>query len=1334
MVVRNSYLKIIWREFKSSFGRFAAIFGIVALGVGFLSGLLVTTPDMHNSVDEYYDKHNMADIFIKATMGLTEEDLEKVKEIENIKDVMPAYVMDKLLQIDSKGGVVAKIYGLPLLDYDEENTINRLELFEGRMPRTIRECLVEREGSHLEDIKIGTKLKISKENKDYEDIDDLYDVKEYKVVGIVGNSFHFSMEREASNVGSGKLGTIVYVDKEAYALEEYTDFYIVADNALKMNSFASRYQDYIEKIREELESFGEKRSLIRKEEILDTANEELKDGYKEYYEGKEEADKELSDAKDKINKGKKELEKSLVDIETAEMELIDARKTLDKENKKAIKEIERNEKNLEKAKVDLIKGEEELKASKLELENGEEEYQKGLKEYLKGKEQLEKADKEFIKGEKEFLAGEKNFLEAKEELNKGKRESAKAKISLQEAEVKYKKGIAELKAGKTLFLSSIKPIADNIGYPSAEALISTESGRGVLRGYLRNAKQELIQALNEARAGKVQVENNINLLNQNKSEIIAQLAQLKAQSQNPDLDEQELQVIVEQIRILEEQLASIEQNLDNLSAQLVELNSTIPYLEEQLNILPEYDFLIQQWNTIKENESRLESAKQEIDFGWAEYKKGLQQLQVAEKELAIAEREIQKGRKELEKNRKELAKAKKELEDGFKELELAKKELEKGNKEYNKGLLAINDGWKDYYKGKAELENARITLENEMDKAIEEIEVGEEKLAKGQKEYENGIKDIEEAEREYKKAKEEVEEELDDAYAELMDAEEEIRDLEDPEWYVLDRSANMSYVSFDLNADKVAAISRVFPIFFYLVAGLVALTTMTRMVEEERTQIGVLKALGYNKLIIIFKYLLYSGLASILGSIAGQIVGFKVIPRVLWNAYGVMYHLPEFLSDYNTRIALLSSGMAIISTVVATYFSANGALKEKPANLMLPRAPKSGKRILLERIKPLWSILSFNQKSTARNIFRYKKHFYMTVIGVSGCTALLVAGFGLRDSIKDIGTLQFEELFQHELEIELEEDFPLSDIDKIIGGHPEILENLEVFSDRGYIEYQGRSIETTLVAVEEMQDFSGYVVFRDRKKGEIIETESDEIVISEKVAEVLGIKEGNTIIYENFDEKKREFQVDVITENYLDNYIYLKKSIYEDVYNEKQENKTIYIKTGELENDEKDELIKELYGKDGVLNAEFISERRGLFDNLIMSINYIVGVIIISSGLLAFIVLYNLTNININERRRELATLKVLGFHNEEVSAYIFREITILSIIGTLVGLLLGKYLHQFIVLTVENPNFMFGRDISWLSYLLSSIITLVFSVIVDLFMVKKLINIKMVDSLKAND
>lgn len=519
---------------------------------------------------------------------------------------------------------------------------------------------------------------------------------------------------------------------------------------------------------------------------------------------------------------------------------------------------------------------------------------------------------------------------------------------------------------------------------------------------------------------------------------------------------------------------------------------------------------------------------------------------------------------------------------------------------------------------------------------------------------------------------------------------------------------------------------------------------MTRMIEEERTQIGVLKALGYKKSTIILKYIFYCGLASVLGSIFGQMVGFNLIPKVIWNTYGVMYHLPRFITDYNQRIALSSSGVAILSTVATTFFAANQALKEKPSLLMLPRAPKKGKRILLEKITPLWSLMSFNLKSTARNIFRYKKHFYMTVIGVLGCTALLVTGFGLRDSIKDIGELQFEELFNYQLKIQLEEDYS----DNVFGKIAEIEDisgTLDIFSDEGYLKFNNKIEDITLVAVDNtknsnidnignIENISDYVLFRDRKNDQIINSETDKIIITEKISEELGIKAGDTVKFENSDEIEGEFKVDTITENYIGNFIYLNKSKYELAFKDTPKNNTIYAKAGELDSGKKDKLIEALYENEDILNAEFVSQSRGMFDNLIGSINYIVLVIIVASGLLAFIVLYNLTNININERRRELATLRVLGFHNNEVAAYIFREITVLALIGTFVGLVLGKYLHQFIILTIEDPNFMFVRDISIMSYILSAVVTMLFSILVDLFMIKKMRNIKMVDSMKAND
>ena len=1334
----TSYIKMFFREFKSSIGRFAAIFGIVALGVGLLSGLLVTTPNMHESVDDYYDSNNTADIFIKATMGLTEDDLDKVEKNEHVKEIMPAFAIDKLLDLNKKEVIAAKIYGLPLLDAEDEVVVNKLDLLEGRMPENNRECLVERKSPYIKGIKIGSNLKISKDNEDYEDTEDIYDVEEYTVVGIVGNSFHFSQERESTNIGSGKLDTIIYVDKTSYALEEFTDFYITLEDAMEMNSFSSKYKDYTENVVEELEDLGEKRSKARKREVLDEAQEELDKGFEEYEEEKEKAYRELSKALDEINEGREELQTASQDIEEAQKEIEDAKKTLKKENKEALREINKGERELEDARLTLVESEEELQAAKSELEDGEEQYKEGYREYREGKEQLGEGKTELLKGKKEFKKQEKEFLKGKQELESGKIELTRAKRELERGQSQYESGMSELQAGKSKFLTSLAPLAKEIGYPSAEKLISTPNGQSALKYFLAESRQQISQGLAEARAGKDQVENGIEEIKKGKPELEEGIKQLKLKlqwlMQDPDGNKEEIIATKTQIKELEKQLAQANEKLLQLQNQLKELETTITDLEKQQAELPDYDFLIQNWNEIEENERQLKKAKEELDEGHREYNEGIRELEASENTLDQAETQIEEGRKELEKNEKQIESIEKELDKALKTLEASKKDLESGREEYQSGLKEIEEGWKEYESGIAELKVARSTLKNEMEDANEEIKYAEKELKKGIKQYEEGIEEIEQAEIDYQNAKEEVKEELDDAYDELLEAEEEIKDLDDPKWYVLDRDSNISYVSFELNADKVDAISKVFPIFFYLVAGLVALTTMTRMVEEERTQIGTLKALGYKKTVIISKYILYCGLASIFGSIMGQIVGFEVIPRVIWNAFGVMYHLPPFIIDYNKEIALVSSGVAVISTVAATFFAASGALREKPSLLMLPRPPKKGKRILLERITPLWSAMSFNLKSTARNIFRYKKHFYMTVIGVSGCTALLVAGFGLRDSINDVGDIQFEELFNYQLRVQLEEDYDLNNLDKIGLDHEEIKDILQIFSDKGKLEFKGKNEDITLIGVDDTEDTSNYVTFKNRESGEAIDFTDDKIIVTEKITEELDISVGDTVLYENSDGEEREFKVDGITENYIGNYIYMDKTRYESEFNGRHPNNTIYAKTENLDSQGKDNLIEKLYQNKSILSAEFVSQTRGIFDNLIESINYIVIVIIIASGLLAFIVLYNLTNININERRRELATLKVLGFYREEVASYIFREITILALIGTFVGLVLGKYLHQFIIITIEDPGFMFGRDAKILSYILSAVITMIFSVIVDLFMVKKLKNIKMVDSMKAND
>lgn len=1274
MVVKRTYLKVIYREIKGSLGRFAAIFGIVALGVGFLSGLLVTTPDMNNSVDIYYDENNMADIFIKATMGLTEEDFELLNQDGSIEDIMPAYVTDVLLDSESSEVLTARIYGLPI--FNNKASINKLVLLDGRLPEKPGEALAERGGSFLAEFKLGDKLTLSAENEEFEDLMENYSQKEFTIVGIVGNTFHFSKERETTNIGNGRLNTIIYVDESSYEMDVYTDFYITLKGFKDMDSFSDEYEIRAERIVDRLEILGEERSVIRYKEIYNDARSELDDGWKDYEEGRLEAEIELADALKELKDGEIELEDGRRELLDGQKDLAEAKVTLRTETEDAKKEIADGRIELADALIELQDGEKELKDAKFELEDGEREYYEGYLEFLDGEKELKEGQEEFDKGEQKYLDGVRELAAGKRELRRGEEE-------LEAARQKLLAGGAQLESGK-------KELAEN-----RDALITAKAGREQLE-----AEEDKIES------SILQIEQGIEALE-------IQLSQATT----------------------DEEKIYIQSEIDKLDGQLFEAKEGLQYVQNQLSQIPSYAEIEGGLQQIEQVEAQLPAQEAELAAGWEQYYAGLEKIKAGWEELNEGEETLKDAKREIERNRIKLEDAWEELEEGRIELQDGRKELDDGWKEYNDGVIELQDGWKEYNDGLVELADAEKILEEEIAKANKEIRDAEIEIADGWVEYNDGVIELEDGWKEYEEGKLEAEQELADGLNELLDGEKELRELGQPEWYVLDRNSNTSYVSFQMNAEKVAAISKVFPVFFYLVAALVALTTMTRMVEEERTQIGTLKALGYNKGLIMLKYLVYCGLASVLGSTAGLAVGFKLLPAMIYNAYGVMFHLPELVSDYNFTIASVSSGLAILSTVGATVYAVNEALKEKPATLMLPRAPKAGKRILLERVDFIWSRMSFNHKATARNLFRYKKHFFMTVIGIAGCTGLLVTGFGMRDSINMLAGSQFTDLFKYELELQLEEEDNISkELQSLLNDKSLITGAIGVLSDKGLIYFGDENIEATLIAPESPEDLNDFIGFRDRLSGEPVIFGRGSAVITEKLSEELGIKIGDTIIFENSDDKKGEVLVTGITENYLGNYLYLDREVYEEVFNKTEDNNLVLAKTAFNTEQEKDELAEKLLSTEGVMNTQFISQTKSAFDKLLRNIEYIIVVIIAASGMLAFIVLYNLTNININERKKELATLKVLGFYSEEVNMYIFREIGILTMIGILVGLFLGKLLHVFIIKTIENPDMMFGREIFWQSYLMAAAITIVFSLLVNLVMTRKLRGIKMVDSMKALD
>jgi putative ABC transport system permease protein len=512
---------------------------------------------------------------------------------------------------------------------------------------------------------------------------------------------------------------------------------------------------------------------------------------------------------------------------------------------------------------------------------------------------------------------------------------------------------------------------------------------------------------------------------------------------------------------------------------------------------------------------------------------------------------------------------------------------------------------------------------------------------------------------------------------------------------------------------------------------------MTRMVDEQRGYIGTLKALGYSKGRITFKYLMYAVAASVGGSALGFSIGFKLFPTVIFSAYSIMYILPPIKTPFNLKYAVLSTAIASVTTTFAAWFACCSELADTPASLMRPKAPKAGKRILLERIGFLWKRLSFTKKITARNLFRYKKRLYMTVFGIAGCTALLLTGFGLKDSIISIVSKQFDELYQYQAIVELkhgitaDESSSITDQlkgdDRIDGYMLMLHQNVELV--------EGDTTKSAILSVPEgTEKLKDYIVFRNRKTKEAVPLTDNGAVLTEKLANQLGVKAGDTVYIKDGDTGRLEVKVNGIIENYVQHYIYLSPSTYTRIYNREPEFTKLVVKTSDTSEKFEKQLSEDIMANDMVQNISLTTGLTESFEETISSLNYVVLVLIVSAAALAFVVMYNLTNINITERMREIASLKVLGFYDKEVSEYVFRENIFLTIIGTAFGLVFGIFLHRFTITTAEVNYVMFGRTIKPLSYVYSGVLTMVFSGFVSVVMHFRLKTIGMVESMKSVD
>ncbi len=740
--------------------------------------------------------------------------------------------------------------------------------------------------------------------------------------------------------------------------------------------------------------------------------------------------------------------------------------------------------------------------------------------------------------------------------------------------------------------------------------------------------------------------------------------------------EQELVKAKDEITAAELQIANGEKELKETKTQLsvarLELDGAKPYMPEQ-----EY---IARNIALNEAVQKAQNAEDELNAAKAA-------LETAKTEFVLGEQEITEARKQYREG-------KEEYEAGVAELAQAKLDLEAGKEE-----LATAEA--DLIQGKAELEDAKI------------------KLADGKKEVEDGKQELADA-----KVK------LADGKAELADAKKELSDIAVPEWYVLDRETVQQVVEYGMDSERIGKLGDVFPAVFYLVAALVSLTTMTRMIEEERTQIGTMKALGYEKGAIVSKYMWYSLSATLLGGGIGVIVGSYFFPWVIITAYGILYsHIPNVITPVQWELSLMSVLLAVVCTVVATLSSCYKELAATPAILMRPVAPTAGKRVFLERIKFLWNSMNFSWKATCRNLFRYKKRFFMTIFGIGGCMALLLVGFGLQDSVMEVVNNQFRKIWTYDAYLAINDE--TMDIESKDGFSK--VENYMLIESKNLDAESDAAVKSvTLFVPETLDGLEEFLKLQDRVTGEKYTLTEEGVVLSEKLAKMLEVSVGEEVELYIDDMTKRPVKITAIAENYMSHYIYMCATQYREVFDKAPEYNQMYLKFGNLKAEEEGEFSREMLQDDAVDSVIFVHELEETVTVMMQALNLVVVVLIVAAGMLAFIVLYNLNNINIIERRRELATLKVLGFYDGEVAAYVYRENILLTVLGIVAGVIMGIFLHRFVILTVEVDLIMFGRNIEAPSFLYSILLTGLFSVLINGGMFFKLAKIDMVESLKS--
>ena len=1267
---KKALWKDIWIEIGKSKARFLALLAIITLGVAFFAGIKAAGPDMLDTANQYYEDNNLYDLKVLSTYGLEEADIAILDETADLS-VHPMRTVD----IEMEGSdFLVKVFPLQ----SGADPVNAYALVDGRLPETSGEVALDAKQNLSSTYQIGDTITFrheSDEDLSDEEKENRISLKEqeYTVVGFVDSPMYIeTIMRGSTNVGKGSLDAFVVVPESDILGSIYTEAYLTMAPTVAETGYTDAYDEQVDRLADEVELALNGRPLERINEI------------------RAEGQRKIRDAEDELQEGKDKLAE-------AEQELQDARQQLD--DGTAL-----YEENRQLFLDEIAQAESTLTASQAEIDAGMAEYRAGLATYLENKALYDEAkvaweaQKKALQGQNDSDASLDALLASLPDTPEGREIAELAQMLLDgQAEVEATQSSLEMKAlelqeraaalaskGELLLAEQMSLEADAAAYQKELAIFTADMTAFQTEKAIKQAEFSTRQAAIDSERAALEeldpetdpsVAERLTALDEEQAALDAERAALAQAATELTVRQSEL----------EQEGASLSTRQEALTAAAAAFQAE--RASEEAALMEEQRLLESAGNELAARGEELLDQQQLLEEKIAAF------MADAEAQIAAADAQFAEQGIALENGRLELASAFSQLEDG---------------------QIQINNGW-------SELESQRVSGEQALGEAWQEIQQGEAA-------YQEGLVT-------FTAERVDAEIEIADGERQVAEAKQALADLIEPVYYVTDRSGNPGYQEYRDNADRISAIAEIFPVFFFLIAALVSFTTMARMVDEQRQQMGTLKGLGYSDFDIAKKYLIYAAIACIVGTSLGLVAGYNIFPAVIFDAYGSMYSLPSVKITYYLSYALISIAIALLCTIGPAAWAAHASLRENPAMMMRPKAPKNGKRVLLERVTFIWDRLSFNSKITVRNLMRYKARNMMTILGVAGCTALILTGYGIKNSISGLADTQFNDVMRYNAITAMRPEASAEEIasyDELVAATPEITDHLKVVQESYKLDKKGVNLQNvTVFAPLESENLPDFVSLRDRITQEPIALTDEGAVISEKLANLADVGPGDSIEIRNDEMQTYQIPIQAVTENYVNHYIYLTPSLYEEVFIQAAEPTTDLLLFDEPESWERS-FGSEVMGEQAVALVTFINSVDRSFAETLGSLDVVTLVLIVSAASLAFVVLYSLTNINVSERIRELSTIKVLGFYDVEVSMYIYRESLVLTLLGILFGFVLGKILSTVVLKMVEIDFMMFPPTIMPISYLYAGLLSLLFSSVVMLIMHRKLKQVDMIEALKS--